>query len=307
MLEPFYISTPERVFKSQSEQTITMKLECLQASGSFKDRGMSALCRYHAQMGVERFIIASGGNAGLAAAHACRLLKKSLHVIVPETTKQEVIVKIQSEGALVTVHGKDWNATASFARHEAEQSAAEYLSPYDHPMIWEGNATMIHELTEQPEAIILSVGGGGLFSGVMLGLEQRGWMDTEVIAVETEGSASFAASFNAQKIKTLETITSIATSLGAKSICQQAFDYSQKMRVHSCTVTDAASIQACHQFANEYRLLVEPACGASLSLIYDQHPILKQYASLLIIVCGGSGVSLSHLQRWKQELSYQSA
>ena len=70
----------------------------------------------------------------------------------------------------------------------------------------------------QPAAVILSVGGGGLLLGVLQGLASVGWCDVPVVAMETEGAASLNASIAAGRLVTIPAITSIAKTLGAKTV-----------------------------------------------------------------------------------------
>jgi L-serine/L-threonine ammonia-lyase len=66
-------------------------------------------------------------------------------------------------------------------------------------------------------------------------------------------------------------------------------------------VSDQDAVNACLQFADDLRVVVEPACGAALSLIYDNHRHLTAYESVLMIVCGGAGVSIEQLLAWQEQ------
>ena len=159
----------------------------------------------------------------------------------------------------------------------------------------------VYRAGAKPGAVIVAVGGGGLFCGVVEGLHKVGWGDVPVVTVETQGAASFAASMRAGKIVRLEKIDTVATSLGAKEIAGKAFEWTKKHRVYSETVSDRAAVEATLRFADDHRILVEPACGASLSLIYDRSPLLRKFSSILVVVCGGSGVTRSMLSCWKEK------
>src|SRR5690606_22417204 len=126
------------------------------------------------------------------------------------------------------------------------------------------HASLIEEaaeqLEEQPDLVIVAVGGGGLFCGIMEGLEKLGWQNTKVLCVETEGAASLYKSIEIGHQVTLEQINTVATSLGAKRICDQAWAYAQLPSVAAATVSDEEAIAACKSFASEYLCIVEPAC-----------------------------------------------
>jgi len=112
---------------------------------------------------------------------------------------------------------------------------------------------------------------------------------------------SLGASVKANKLVKLDKIDTIATSLGAKMVTQAAYEWTKKHPVYVETVTDRAAVEATLRFADDHRILIEPACGAPLSLIYDQLPLLKTFSSILIIVCGGSGVTRNMLEVWKEK------
>ncbi|MEO0599149.1 MAG: pyridoxal-phosphate dependent enzyme, partial [Chloroflexota bacterium] len=67
-------------------------------------------------------------------------------------------------------------------------------------------------------------------------------------------------------------------------------------------VSDADAVDACLRFADDARVLVEPACGAALSLMYRHTQALADYDSVLMIVCGGAGVTLAQLDAWQEAL-----
>ena len=145
---------------------VYLKLDTLQASGSFKDRGMAHLCEtFKTQKGTKKLISSSGGNAGLACATVGPKLGMEVSVIVPESTKPIVVNKLKSLGADVTIHGKNWNAADELARKRVEEDAeAEYVSPYDHQLLWTGHSTVVDEIVQQlpgvgntPAMIIASV------------------------------------------------------------------------------------------------------------------------------------------------------
>ncbi|MFZ6028704.1 MAG: pyridoxal-phosphate dependent enzyme [Chloroflexota bacterium] len=302
---PLHIHTPliESYPLSQAlAKQVFLKMENLQPAGSFKLRGIGFLCQQGYEQGVKHFVSSSGGNAGYAAAYAGRKLNIPTTVFVPKTTSAMLQCYIKTQGADVRIVGEVWDETHEAALNFAQKANALYISPFDHPLIWEGHATLVDEIVEEigkPDAIILSVGGGGLFCGVMQGLIQHHLTDIPIVAVETEGTASLAASLKANQLVTLRQVTGVAKSLGAKKVARQAFDWASQYAVHSIVVSDAQAIDACIRFAGDHRSLVEPACGASLSIAYQGHPFLEGARRIVIIVCGGIGASLELMQEWK--------
>lgn len=86
-----------------------------------------------------------------------------------------------------------------------------------------------------------------------------------MLAVETEGASSLTTSVQEGKLVTLPGITSIATSLGARTVAAEAFHLAKLPNSYQQVVTDADAVGACLQFADDHRTLVEPACTLQLS------------------------------------------
>lgn len=306
-MKPLHVPTP--LWESPSLAAamgapVYLKMEALQPIGSFKVRGIGAACQANFAAGASRLVCASGGNAGYAVAYSGRRIGIPVTVVVPKTTPSWLQELIRREGATVTVYGEAWDDAHAYATRFARQEEAAYIHPFDDPRVWHGHASIIHEIAEtrvKPGALVVSVGGGGLLCGVLEGLHQMGWKDVPVVAVETEGTASFAASVQAGHLVTLDRITSVATTLGARTVAAEALAWTQRHPITSWVVTDRAAVKACLRFADEHRVLVEPACGAALSAGYDRAAPLQGRAPIVIIVCGGAGVSLRLLDEWNQQ------
>ncbi len=302
---PLHHHTPllvSSVLTARAGRSIALKLDALQPSGSFKLRGVGHACETYRARGAQRFISSSGGNAGLAVAYAARALGVPAVIVVPETTSDRAQQLLRAEGAAVIVHGASWQEANAQAQVLIGATDA-FIHPFDDPLLWEGHASMIDEVAAEgfrPDAVIVSVGGGGLMVGVIRGLQRNGWGDVPVLAVETAGAASLAAAYAAGERVTLPAITSLATSLGAKQVCAEAFDLRHRHAITPVQVTDAQAVTACARFLDDHRLLVEPACGASLAVVYDTPGLLADFSSVLVIVCGGATMTAAQLAAWQQ-------
>lgn len=305
-MKPLHIETPffeSRALTTGAGRTVWLKLEAMQPPGSFKIRGIGLACQEYVRRGAERFISSSGGNAGIAVAYAGRHLFVPVIVVVPETTTDRAKALIQQEGAEVVVHGSSWQEANALALSMVKEPDA-FLHPFDDPLIWQGHASLVDEVVRsgvKPDVVVLSVGGGGLLCGVVEGLHRNGWIDVPVIAVETEGADSLAQSVRAGYRVELAAITSIATSLGARRICEQTFSWSKKHPFRSIVVSDRAAVSACQRFLADHRVVVEPACGASLAVVYDGVPELEEFISVLVVVCGGVTATVNQLREWSNK------
>lgn len=287
-----YIETPTLLSEPLSlmaDKPVWLKLEALQPSGSFKLRGVSLLCQQELAKGARGFVSSSGGNAGIAVAYVGRKLGVHVRVVVPETTSEVARQLIRAQGAELIVHGESWFEANAYVQESLAADEA-FIHPFDHPLLWQGHSSLIDEVAQlgiKPGAVVLSVGGGGLLCGAVEGMQRVGWLDVPVLAMETEGADSFAAARAAGKAVRLPAITSIASSLGARQVCDQALVWADEHPVISQVVNDAAALRACERLLRDHRLLVEPACGAALAAITESSKHLQSAESVLVIVCGG--------------------
>jgi L-serine/L-threonine ammonia-lyase len=306
---PLHLQTPllqSRPLSLHTGKTVWLKMEALQPVGSFKIRGIGAVCEAYAAQGKTRFVSSSGGNAGIAAAYAGRQLNIPVTVVVPETTTARAKALIEQEGAEVIVHGASWMEANARAQSLLDDSTA-FIHPFDNADMWAGHGSLIDEVVSAGidfDAVIVAVGGGGLLSGVIAGLDRNGLGQLPVLAVETVGADSLAQSAAAGKRIELPAITSIATSLGAKAVCENAFAVTQTHPIRCATVTDLQALQACEQFLHDHRVLVEPACGAALAALYSAgSELTADFQRPLVVVCGGATATLEQIQQWRKQAS----
>lgn len=277
---------------------VWLKMESAQPTGSFKLRSAGNICRHHATKGAKGFICSSGGNAGIAVAHSGRRLGLPVTVVVPETTSARARQLIEQEGARLIVHGKVWSEANEYALSLASQDHI-YIHPFDNPLLWDGISTLVDEVISEglrPDAVILSVGGGSLLSGIAQGLEKYQLSHIPIYAVETEGTASLNAALKAGTRVSLDRVSGIATTLAASQVCENAFNVACRTDVRGMMVTDEEAVNACRRFLDDHRVLTEPACGVSLSMLYDGKISVKPDDNVLVIVCGGASVTLESLQ-----------
>ncbi|XP_038646619.1 serine dehydratase-like isoform X2 [Scyliorhinus canicula] len=252
--------------------------------------------------------------------HICTPLHESLPLSkVAGTTVYIKLDNVQPTGSY-KIRGighfcqKVWDDANERALKLSENDGWVYVSPFNHPWVWEGHASVVKELWEalqnKPGAIILSVGGGGLLCGVVEGLKKVGWCDVPIIAMETKGAESLNAAVKAGKLVTLPDITSVAKTLGAKTVCEMALQNALEHNVLSEVISDQEAVQAVERFLDDERFLVEPACGASLAAIYSgviqrlqkERWLAQDLQSIVVIVCGGSSITMAQLNEYKTQL-----
>lgn len=301
---------------------VFLKLDNLQPSGSFKSRGIGNYmqCRVLDQPpGVSgiHFYAVSGGNAGIACVHAARVLGYPATVVVPTTAKPAIVSKLLNLGATeVLQQGSTILEADEYLRKEILSKGDPrmiYVPPFDHPDVWDGNATVMKEISSQlpdegkPDVVICSVGGGGLLNGVMRFLDGRGWSDVDVVAMETEGADSLRASLVAGKLVTLKRITSQAKSLGVARVSATTLEYAQRPQVRSVVLPDSEAARGSLLFAQKERMMVELTVGVSVAVCCDgrlSQVLGRQVApseKVVIIVCGGNDISVETLALWTEQ------
>lgn len=289
--------------------SVYLKLENLQPSQSFKYRGISLLVQLcKAKYGPSVHVLAaSSGNAGLATAIAARKLGIKCTIYLPISTRQATQIRLRQQGADVVVVGQIYADSAMAMREAAKVDPNAVVIPsYEHPVLWEGHSSLVKEmknqLGERPDAILCSVGGGGLIGGVLLGCKAVGWNDVPITALETHGSNCFyqanalntqgftsksrtfppeipsdqpyTVEFNSEytvAIPHLRALHSRAVSLGATyaapEVVRMALDH--PAGVKCVCIADELAMRSAQLFADDHKMLVELACATTMSAAYN--------------------------------------
>src|SRR5215468_7120295 len=217
---------------------LTLKLELLQRSGSFKARGAFAnlLTRALPPAGV---VAASGGNHGLAVAFAAMTLDVPAKIFVPTVASPAKIERIRSYGADLQVGGERYADALAASDAWAAQSGALPIHAFDQPETLFGQGSVGLELTDQApdlDTVLVAVGGGGLIGGV------AAWYAgaTRVIAVEPEGAPTLAMAFDAGQPVDAPAGSVAADSLAPRRVGELMFPIARAYVERVALVSDAA-------------------------------------------------------------------
>ncbi len=180
---------------------ISMKLETLQPTGSFKVRGGLAAVAATLRADAERAVIgSSAGNHGLGLAYAASKLGARVTVIVPRLASAAKVSALQQFDVRLVLHGEGYSEAEAHALALAAQDGSRYVSPYNDPDVIAGQSTIARELVAQVPnlgTVVVPCGGGGLVAGICLSLAGRG---VRVVGVESEASPSLTAALAAGHI-----------------------------------------------------------------------------------------------------------
>jgi threonine dehydratase len=273
-----------RAFGSAAQ--LTLKLELMQHTGSFKARG--AFNRIlSAQVPDAGVIAASGGNHGAAVAYAARQLGHVAEIFVPERTPDIKVERLRRYGARVVLSGASYAEAYAASRQRAAQSGALEVHAYDQPEVVAGQGTLGRELEAQApdlDTVLVAVGGGGLIAGVAAWYASR----VKVVAVEPERCPTLYSAVEAGEPVDVEVSGVAADSLGARCIGRLAFDVAQQ-HVHSVVLVSDEEIRASQRALwDSLRILAEPGGAAALAGLRSGKYQPAPGERVGIIVCGGN-------------------
>lgn len=265
---------------------VTLKLELLQHTGSFKPRG-AFNCMLAQPVPAAGVIAASGGNHGAAVAWAARALGHAAEIFVPETTPGFKQARLRSYGATLHLAGKSYAEAFAASCERAARSDAMQLHAYDMDDIVAGQGTVAREWQAQmPEldTVIVAAGGGGLIGGV------AAWYagEVKVVAVETEGCATLHSALAAGRPVDVEVSGIAADSLGARRVGAISFEIARRYVAQSLLVTDAQVAQARKTLWEDFRIAAEPGGATALAALLDGTYRPGRDERVGVLVCGGN-------------------
>ncbi|WP_341917082.1 threonine/serine dehydratase [Polaromonas sp. YR568] len=265
---------------------VWLKLEQLQTSGSFKARGMlnRLLSNPIPSSGV---IVASGGNAGIATAAAARELGVRCEVFVPEVSSPAKRAKLAALGAEVVVTGAAYSEALQACLARQQQTGALLTHAYDQPEVVVGAGTLALEIEQQaglPDAVLVSVGGGGLIAGIASWFEQR----SRVVALEPELAPTLFRAREAGQPVDVSVGGIAADSLGAKRIGDLGWAATQAHVCDALLLSDDAIRAAQLWLWRELRLAVEPAAALPLAALHSGAYLPRPDEKVCLIICGAN-------------------
>jgi len=267
---------------------LRFKAENFQQTGSFKMRG--AASKMTSIKGDKGLITASSGNHGIACSRAASLVGKKLTVVLPETVAAAKLKKIQAFGVEVVLHGSESGLAEIHAQSLAESRGLTYVSPYNDPIVVAGQGTIGLELLEQTDHIdniFISMGGGGLISGIGAVLKNAS-PKTRVFGVSAKNSAALAASMSAGEIVETDHFDTLADGV-AGGVDKGSLTLPLAMQViDEVLVCDEAEIAfALKRMALDENQIVEGAAALALAGFIQISDRLRSQRSV-VLICGAN-------------------
>jgi len=270
---------------------IFCKLEFLQRTGSFKERGArNALLKLNAEQQRRGVITASAGNHALGLAYHARLLRIPVTVVMPRFAPLTKIVNCQQLGATVLLEGANIEEARCHATKLVEGKQFTYINGYDHPDIIAGQGTMGMEIVEQApdlDAVIVPIGGGGLIAGLAVAVKTLK-SNVSIIGVEPERAASFAAAIKAGGPVLIEMLPTLADGLAVPRVGDNAFRIARDSIDRLVTVGERAIALAVLRLVELEKAVVEGAGAAPLAACLAG--LVPELAGKKVVLplCGGN-------------------
>jgi threonine dehydratase len=265
---------------------VTLKLEQLQHSGSFKARGaFNTLLKSNVpKAGVAA---ASGGNHGAAVAYAAHMLGIKARIFVPSISSPAKVARIANYGADIVQDGENYAAALLGCQTYQAQSGAMGIHAYDAIGTLQGQATVGLELKEQAQdldTVLVAVGGGGLIGGIAAFYESS----VNLVGVEPETANALDVALRAGTPTKITPSGIAADSLGASSVGDLMFPIAREHIASVALVTDAAIQDAQRYLWQHLQLVTEPGGAAAFAALLSGRYHPKPGERIGVIVCGAN-------------------
>jgi threonine dehydratase len=293
-IRPYVRDTPleeSRALRGVGTSRVFLKMENLQATGSFKLRGaMNKLLTLTPEERTRGIVTASSGNHGAAVACGLETLGIPGLIFVPENVSPAKIANIRSYGAEVRTHATDSGLTEIYARRYASESGKVYISPYNDATVVAGQGTIGVELARRLDAIdalFVSLGGGGLVSGIAGYLKEIG-RRVEVVACSPANSAVMHHSLAAGRILSLESMPTLSDgTAGAVEEGTITLDLCRKYVDRTVLVGEDEIRDAMRLVIDRHHTLIEGAAGVAVAgYLKDRDRHVDH--SVVIVLCGAN-------------------
>ena len=270
---------------------VYLKLENTQKTGSFKFRGaISKITALDSDLMKKGIVTASTGNHGAAVSLAMKMLDVNGKIIVPKNIAHNKLLNIKRLGGIVEFYGKDCIESEFRAKQISKEIGSTYISPYNDPEIITGQGTIGIELDNQLnniDEVFVSVGGGGLISGIGGYLNQV-QPEAKIVACSPKNSCVMYESLNAGRILDLPSKQTLSDgTAGGVEEGSITYDICKKVIDDFVLVTEREISLGIKKAINDDHQLIEGSAGAAIAAFIKRKKILTG-KRVVIIICGGN-------------------
>ena len=300
-IAPYIRKTPTLPFTQlstgdQRDFEVTLKLELLQAAGSFKARGaMNRLLTLSTGELARGVVTASGGNHGLAIARSAHVLGAQATVFLPSNVVADKVRKLKQWGASVEIVGDVWDEANAAALAHAERTGANYAHPFSDPLVVAGQGTLgLDILDDMPDVdvILVAIGGGGLISGLSTAVKAKR-PATRIIGIEPFGSPTLHACFEAGRLVALDRLETRVATMSCRQTDQAIFEIARANVDEVILVGDDEMERAARSLWFECGVAADLSGAASVALLQSGRASLAPGARVCALVCGAGADGMS--------------
>ncbi|WP_416841367.1 threonine ammonia-lyase [Haloferax sp. DFSO52] len=249
---------------------VHLKLENMQRTGSFKIRGAyNAMAQLPSAVKNRGVVASSAGNHAQGVALAGQLLGIDTTIVVPEITPAAKIDATRGYGATVLVEGERYEESYDYALELADKDGLEFVHPFDDGDVIAGQGTVGLELLEaEPDidTVLVSIGGGGLISGIATALKASD-SDVRIVGVQPAGAAHAKPSMEADEIRMLSEVDTVAEGIADARLLEQTFAVVRERVDDVVSVSDSDLAVATTLLAERAKTVVETAGAAPVAAL----------------------------------------
>jgi len=269
------------------------KLENLQLTGSFKDRGVSnKLARMTEQELAKGVVAASAGNHAQAVACHCQRMGIPATIVMPVGTPLIKVVSTQRYGANVILHGETYDDAYDHAEEISKQRGYYRIHPFNDPQVIAGQGTVALEIMEdmpdgEPDALICPVGGGGLIGGIALAFKHV-FPRTRIVGVQTQAVPGMITALDRGEVVRLERASSLADGIGVREVGRLTLHLARNYVDEWTTVNEEQIANAVLLLLENEKTLAEGAGAASLAALVNRKVEGIEGRKVVCVVSGGN-------------------
>ena len=295
----YYSPCPHsQMLSALTGQQVYLKLENLQMTGSFKERGaLNRIAMLTPEQAARGVVAASAGNHAQGVAYHATSRGIRALIVMPLATPLVKVTATRGFGAEVVLHGANYDEACEEATHLCQAQGMTFIHPFDDSAVMAGQGTIGLELLEQVpqlEAVVVSIGGGGLIGGIACAIKESR-PDIRVVGVQTSRLPSMAMAIEQHHPVTLQPATTIADGIAVRRAGEVTFPVVDRYVDEIVTVDEDEIASAILVLLEREKTLAEGAGATALAALLQKKTSLNGAHTAVLV--GGGNIDVTLLSR----------
>jgi threonine dehydratase len=289
----YYSPCPHsQMLSALTGQQVYLKLENLQMTGSFKERGaLNRIAMLTPEQAARGVVAASAGNHAQGVAYHATARGIRALIVMPLATPLVKVTATRGFGAEVVLHGANYDEACAEALRRCEAQGMTFIHPFDDASVMAGQGTIGLELLEQVaglEAVVVPIGGGGLIGGIACAVKESR-PEVRIIGVQTSRLPSMLAARAEGHPVTIEPSTTIADGIAVRRVGDVTYPVVARYVDEIVTVDEDEIASAILVLLEREKTLAEGAGATALAaLLQKKTTVIPAGARTAVLVCGGN-------------------